>query len=825
MGKKNRKKSRAKNLAVQKHPAKPDDYFRHGPIEMARFGKFVVCRSNLSKDQFEEMQNKLVERFPEVCREIDGKITEIVELIRKLPPDELLKRAYWEMAARHINKKSEVDIGFDEALSLRMIDYIQSVIVSVQPEDVVGTEVTEDQWRDLKAMVEALFSQLNLEYQICLTAYNRRDPGYNQDFEEYYFKAQFYWCNVRGRRYFVHEIPFFSDVLLPHSEVLKELYGISADELLDAFKQIQDSLTFGVGKLMEDMHQFKQVTTKKLEEKIQANDRLETDNLRDQMAMVIEENGWEGWKNDIFGRFAGLDLFDVEKITKLPKGLLDDLSWELGQETDFFKEGEYKGWPLRIWPVFKRPFIKLDSRYYCFELFSLYDNFYRTIQRVILQRKPEYRQIWNDKQQELSERIPLQLLGKLLPGATVLNSIYYFWHTSPGKSKDWCEADALLVYEDHLFIIEIKAGAFTYTPPATDFPAYIESVKNLVMKPADQGNRFLEYLQSDKEVLLYDCHHKEIGKISRDDFEHVTICAVTLDPFTELAAQVQHLKQIGIDVGTQPIWSISIDDLRVYADIFDNPLVFLHFVEERMRAFKSELIQTEDELDHLGLYLKHNIYTQYVKELNPEGKMIWHGYRSDIDSYFTDRIHDKNVICQLKQNMPTRLKEIIDFLSSNNKPNRRKVSSMLLDTAGEWRVNITSGIDDVLKQQALLGRVKPLSTYGGIKITLFCWQQGQLDRDKDLALDHALASMLVTQDKERLLLELTFDKANNIIDVNTSFISPENIPVTDIDRLKGLAETLRLKRIEKVKKLHGEIGRNNFCPCGSGKKYKKCCLV
>jgi uncharacterized protein YchJ len=23
---------------------------------------------------------------------------------------------------------------------------------------------------------------------------------------------------------------------------------------------------------------------------------------------------------------------------------------------------------------------------------------------------------------------------------------------------------------------------------------------------------------------------------------------------------------------------------------------------------------------------------------------------------------------------------------------------------------------------------------------------------------------------------------------------------------------------------YGKVGRNNLCPCGSGKKYKKCCL-
>lgn len=31
------------------------------------------------------------------------------------------------------------------------------------------------------------------------------------------------------------------------------------------------------------------------------------------------------------------------------------------------------------------------------------------------------------------------------------------------------------------------------------------------------------------------------------------------------------------------------------------------------------------------------------------------------------------------------------------------------------------------------------------------------------------------------------------------------------------------KRI-RLKLLHGQIGRNDSCPCGSEKKYKKCCI-
>lgn len=825
MGKKSRNKERARTLAAEKRSIRPDEYYSYGPVEIARFGKFVVLRNNMQKEQFEKMQARLANHFTEVCQEIDEKILRIIEIVKSLPPDELLKRSHWEMAAHHINMKSEIDANEEDILSLRMVDYIQSIIAAVDPDEVNQTEITEEKWQELKKLVSDLFTQLNGEYQICRTAVSRRDnPAHDKDFEEYYYKAQMYWSNVRGHRYLVHELPFYREVLTPHDDVLKELFGIDVDSLLDALQKIQDSLTLGIGKTMSDLHEFQQTTVSKLEEKVKGIENIQENELSNLMAQVIEENNWVKWQENVVGRLHGLDLFDLQKITSLPKVLLDELSWRPGQDVKFFEEGEYKGWPLRIWPVFKRPFIALNDRYYCFELYSLFDNFYRVIQRVIIQKKPEYSSIWNKRQQEISELIPIRLFNKLLPAAKVYHSVYYRWYIGDHNNKQWCETDVLLIYQDHLIIIEVKAGAFTYTSPATDFPSHIESLKNLVFKPAEQGKRFLEYLESEDEVTLYDSDHNEIGKISRKEFEHINICAVTLDPFTELAAQVQHLNKIGVHVGATPIWSISIDDLRVYADLFDNPLVFLHFVEQRRRAFQSELIKTEDELDHLGLYLKHNVYTQFVQDIHVDGPITWNGYRLDIDRYFTEKLHDPNVTCTLKQATPERLKEIIKLLRDKNTPGCRKVSSMLLDCGGEWRDLITSG-DKVLSEQSRSGRAKPLSTYGDVKITVFYWQRGVLERDKELALEHAQTAMLVTQDNERLLLELTYDSLGTLVDINFDILHIENLSGETLERLRTKAEILRKRRIDKALENCGKIGRNKQCPCGSGRKYKKCCLL
>lgn len=824
MGKNRQKKQRVKELADRKKRVRPDDYYQRGPLEMARFGRHVIMRSNMSPSEFADMQKYLTDLYPNVCQEIDELIKQIIAVVSNLPPSELLKRAYWEMASHHLNIESESEADSDDVISLRMVDYLQSIIASTKLAEKVSENLSEDVWAQLKNMVSTLFPKLNIEYQICRTALNRtNDPDFDLDYEEFYSEAQQYWVNVRGHRYLVHELPALSDLLEPHNEVFKELFGIGTDELIAGLRMIQDSLTLGIGKVINDLKVMQEAIIEKAPfMMINVDENSMADVSNELISRVIEANNWQEWREDILGRLLGLDLFDLDKITKLPKPLLDELSWEPGQDGEFLEEGQFRGWPLRIWPVFKRPFIKLDDRHYCFDLYSLFDHIYRVIERTVMRMKPQYREEWNQKQKELSERLPFDLFTRLLPGARVYRQVYY-----RAGNGQWYESDGLLIWEDHLFIIEIRAGAFTYTPPATDFPAYIASIKNLLLKPVEQGRRFLEYLNTGNEVAIFDEYHRQIGEISKNDFEHITICAISLDEFTELAARAQYLYKVGVNVGEKPVWAISLGNLREYTDIFCNPLIFLNYVEERMRAFKSDLVTVDDELDHLGLYLKHNSYTRYAHELTSDGKtkLGWYGYRLDIDRFFAERFRNPSTESVLEQNMPERLKEIIEFLSANCVSHRRKVASMLLDCGDEARRNITERISEVLARQSQTKKPVPLSTYGEVKVTLFCWQKQCLQRDYEFAQMHAKAAMAVAGDSERLLLELTYNGHGVLTDVNPTFITLAGISAEEIEKIKVGAAELRKARISKAISQQGKIGRNELCPCGSGKKYKRCCRV
>ena len=813
-------------MAKKLKPKKPDEVFSKGPFTMARFGKNVVFGANWPEEEFDEFQKHLIAAYPKVVGEIDTLVSEIKDIIKVLPPEKLLQRARWKMALVHSRIETETEIGEEEVISLRMIDYVQSVIAAVPSAETQRDDVTDEEWGNLTSKIKQLFTKINTDYQICRIAKNRaNDSDLDMDFEEFQYRAQLYWCNVRGQRYQVHQPAYMEEMFLPHTAVLQELFGISGEQFVTEINKIWHTLFFGVRDLSNDLKRFQHDTMDAVAKKIGDLSSDHKPNPPDLMADVIKENTWEDRRDDISGRLLGMKLFDVQEITDLPEKLLEELSWLPGEEKDFFAEGEFRGWPLRIWPVFKRPFIRLGGRYYCFDSYSLFDNLYRVMQRVILRLKPNYKEVWNTIQQSQSEGLPFKHLERLLPGAKVLKQVFYRGKTDAGLT-DWCEADGLLIYDDYLFIVEARGGAFTYTPPATDFQAYIASLKNLVLKPVMQGRRFLNYLESAESVSLFDSHHNQIDELRKSDFRHITVCPVTVDPFTELAAQVQHLRKIGVNVGVEPIWAISIDDLRIYADIFENPLIFLHYVEQRMQAFHSDIIQCDDELDHLGLYLEHNHYSTYATELrgDSDAQINFTEYRSKIDRFFHSRLLDSNTPCPLKQDTPARLLEIVEVLSRSNKPGRAAVAAYLLDIGGNWRTNIHTSIYEELRRQPTTKRPKPCSIHGNVKLTIFCWTEHSGPRSASLALDHAQTLVVMNNEARRLLMELNYSSTDELQDVYWTWVELADIPSHKLPNLRLEAEALRQKRISVYKTEHRKIGRNESCPCGSGKKYKRCCL-
>ncbi|WP_397443930.1 SEC-C metal-binding domain-containing protein [Peribacillus aracenensis] len=800
---------------------KPDDYARYGPIEIARFGNEVIMKNNMTEEDHQNYINYLAQEYPKRKSEIDQLVEEIRNLIASCNPLKLLHQSYGNMFMSMLGTTSEFQYGFEEMVAVRMLDYVQSVIVSTNPTKSGNEKDDTDKWATIYGKVSELYKSLS-QYHISHSAYlEKTDPDFNPDYNSLYVQAQELKTTVRGQRYPVHEFTHHFDLLSPHDEVFKELFDISIQEFLSGMGKVQMSLIRGMDSTMRDLEYLMEKTIPVLGQKFENL----PEEPREEMGNLLNEMGLKELSDSFIGRFVGYDLFDVEKVTGLPRALLKELSWKVGEDKSFYSDGDYAGWPLRRLPVEERPFICIEDKIFCFDYYSLFDNLYRVTQRLIFRLKPEYKSEWNEKQKKVSEQLPFDLFNKLLPESKSYNSIYYQSKTGNNGKKQWCECDGILVFDEHLIVIEVKAGSFTYTHPSTDFKAFIKSIENLAKKPHEQASRFIDTLNIEGKITACNDEHLPIKEINIADYRHITSCSITIDNFNEFAARIDKLSAIGIELGEIPLWNISIDELRVYADYFISPSTFLHFLEQRIKASQSNELELIDELDHLGLYIEHNLYTKTAE--SRKGKIsIWQGYREELDNYFSMLVFpDVETPKKPKQEIPQKIQEILDILDIQSKSGFTRVASDLLNFDGDTRIEVNSKMNTLMKRQSEVKRVMPLSLFGETKITFICNQDGISEFSGEKAKDYVLATMLKPNDDIRLAFYLDYNAKGELYNVDFEYLTKDDIPPERALEFSELTERYAQQRILSYKRQNElkKIGRNNLCPCGSGKKYKKCC--
>lgn len=809
MGKK-RKAGRRRDLA--------DERFEAGPLEFARFGRITMGRNRMNTAQHAEMMRRAAENYPTVVADIQALVDRIVDRVAGLPPDLLLHQSWMKFAMAQIMGGEDADAGRNDGIDLRMIDYVQSVIAAAAPRLPYANEVSEEEFATLRADVEALFHKLAREFPIARTAHRKAaDPELDMALEAFQVKAEMIWAGVRGARFQVHEKEALQSLLEPHSEVLERLFGLGAEGVATEADRIQTALARGLHDAFGDMELFRDETLNLMEAAIR--DGAVPDGEHP-MAVVMRDAEIAEKGRDVFGRFMGMDLFDVEKTSNLPDRLRNALSWSPGEEATFLAQGDDRGWPLRVWPTMKRPFIRIGDRTFCFDRYALFDNLYRAVQRIVLELEPGYRVAWNEGQQRISEELPFRRLEQLLPQAAVFRPVYYNWAPDGGRAQ-WHEADGVLAYDGHLFIIEIKGGAFTWTSPTTDLPAHLASLRALVASPAKQGTRFLDYLESRPEVPLYDEGHAEVGRLRLADYRHVSLLAVTLDPFTELAARAQHLPSVGVDVGARPVWVLSVDDLLMLTDLFANPLDVLHFTEQRMRAAASKHVDVDDEMDHIGLYLRENRYSEYAEGLARNGGVPrFNGYSEPIYTYYAGVQREENPP-RPRQDRPPLFDDILALLSRKGEARRSELAGLLLDMVPESKTEMAEAVVRALADQPFQRRSKPLSLYGESPITLFVWTPSAL-RDAARARQHAEEVAAAVGEASRVLLELQFGPGDTLVNLHWARIGLHGLAAAERMDLNFRGGRLARRRVRAAVQEGGALGRNVLCPCGSGQKYKRC---
>lgn len=790
-----------------------DEYYSNGKIELARIGNVVSVKNNYSEEEIGNRNKILAAHYDEVVSEINELIDSVAKKISKCDPLLLLMSATDMAMSSMVNIVSEIQIEQEAIANMRLIEYIQSILISR-----VGDNSREDEDKQQELFME-IFADIENLYMKCqffylIWAAKAQEIGELKREEIEYIVESQLMSNVRGHRYQFQQLNDLEKLILPHSKKLVEVYGETAESLIDGLRKLELSLSSGkidsINDFIEDYEDFQK--------------KAEGKNF-DEMAVLLEEKRQSKKTQDFVSKCFGTELYDVKKVTSWDDRLIESLSWSLGENTDFFQKTEYPGWPIQDLPVQKRPFIKINDVVYCFDYYNLFDNIYRVLQKNIKEHDPSYVTVWSQIQQEASETLVAEKFAHLLPNASIHIGNYY---PIAGSLKQMDENDIFVICDDVVIIAEVKAGSFTFTPALTDYPAHKRSFDALIGKADYQCIRTQEYLKSKNGIVSFYNRDKTIKfEIDNKYIRRIFTLCVTVDNFNAFEAKIEKTNFFDIASGTI---AISIDDMDVYEDYFDSEIQFLHFLKHRKAATRINALRLSDELDHLGMYIVQNAYEECANDFRDCNSFVANGFREDLDAYYAG-VHNSHIAVEKPQQpIPDYYEEIFTFLEKNKVNGRAEFGEFLLDFAFDERERFNEGILGRIQREKQLGYITPIWVEGDL-FSYCCFVNVSgidsfTERYRKL---YTFSNMMDRKQDACWYIFLDLDAENLIRDIHIEkmLFSQHSVEGYSDAELKSYTDSMKARRRE-----HGvnmptahrkKIYPNDLCPCGSGMKYKKCC--
>lgn len=498
--------------------------------------------------------------------------------------------------------------------------------------------------------------------------------------------AKLTWTLIRGHRYQVLEEEFFRFVLEPHDAALREAYGVGFEEIASGIQSIADTFRTGFGSAANKLVAHMDKSYQKAEETGESLERILG-------CLKAEDNSFTSEMSGVFHDIFFGGVCNLSRHAKLPQLVLEDLSYEPGQNKDFFANGPFSGTPMRTLPARIRPGIKLGDEFYATDGQFVRVSVYRAIQWGLWKRLP-YRDEWLTRQARAIERAYPTIFSEQLRGACTLESVRYRdMHTD-----QWVETDLLIMLADTLFVIEAKAGVMPMQSPATNFASYERVIQGLIVEAYQQCKRFLDYLDSAPKATLYklaDGEYVETAHIRKDQFRLILPIGLTVEAFTPFSAMAKELPEVEPILGEYPFISMSVDDLFVLRRFLPTTGRLLHYLEVRQQVASLKGALLFDEIDHLGAYITRNRFDMDIREqLKEADEVVWDSYSDKVDHHFEGETWQTTP--PPSQPLPTALAGVLKALDELRPPNWLRFDSKLRNYDQETRQNIGRYLDQLL---------------------------------------------------------------------------------------------------------------------------------
>jgi len=460
-----------------------------------------------------------------------------------------------------------------------------------------------------------------------------------------------------------------------------------------------------------------------------------------------------------------------------------------------------------------KPILKLDSdRYFVPIVFSVFEAVYESPYYWMLEDN-EYKNHLAENRGKVGEEITADLLSSVFGK----NRVYPSVRIESKKGYDDTDIDVLCILGSKALCVQVKSKKLTQLSRKGSFDQLERDFKGAVQDAYGQAlicrERVLE-----KSATFYNCEGKKI-QLS-EDIDEVYLLGVTTENYPTLTHQTFTLLEKSVNE-PNPLF-LTIFDLELVLFYLKNPYDFLYYVRQRTQLM--ECFQADEEIHFLGYHLIHKLWkdpdADYI-HIDPSiGQLIdrnYYPYKLGIEtSSKNDVVHNRwqnkdfEILCQQ--------------ISELNFPKTTDIIFHLFDWSIQSRDNminqIKSSKTNTLKDQSkhnftmITGPNK--SSFG---LTYFSWNTNDSNEMTFSLLK--LCKLRKYKSKADYWIGLgSLKDSGRLVD---GIVFNDDEWEFDQDLEREVEDVLGGVNQPRYVKFGKKIGRNDPCPCASGKKYKKCC--
>ena len=416
-----------------------------------------------------------------------------------------------------------------------------------------------------------------------------------------------------------------------------------------------------------------------------------------------------------------------------------------------------------------------------------------------------------------TEQFAVERLRQVFGAENVLANIDIF----ESKDTKLAEIDVLVLFGNRTLVLQSKSKRLTLEARRGNDLQIKDDFKKSIQDSSDQAYRCAKLIQEGK------CTFKDAtGNIVTlpTGLKRIYLICLISDHYPALSFQARQFLKFTATDTISPPFVMDVFALDAMTEMLSSPLHFLSYVDRRT-GYTNKLVASH-ELTILSYHLKKNLWV----DDEHDRVMLEDDISADLDLAMLVRREGipgkgtpEGILTRFSV---TALGRMVKAIEAQPDPATIDLGFTLLELGEDTVLEVSAVIDRLAKLGIADGKNHDVTVglgSGGTGLTIHC-NDDPIEVAAPTLQRHCYARKYTEHAQTWFGVCVRPSDQALRFGLNLDFPWEQDDAMDALTKNMGKPDNLRVL-LREAAKARTKVGRNDPCPCGSGKKYKKCCLA